>query len=177
MSPTDLDLIDHAHYHRHGPPHELFRRLRREDSVHWHAEKGGPGFWAVTRYDDVVRVSRDSGTFSSYAGGTMVADPTEEQLALVRLMMLNLDPPQHTKLRSLVNKGFTPTRVRGLKERVHELAAEIVDRVVDRRQCDFVADVAGELPSALIAELVGIPLEDGRRLYRLTERMHSAAET
>jgi len=177
VSFAGLDLLDHHRYRQHGPPHDLFRRLRREDPVHWHEEIDGPGFWAVTRYEDVVRVSRDSATFSSYLGGTMVPDPPAEQLALVRLMMLNLDPPQHTKLRALVNRGFTPTRVQGLRVRVEQLAKEIVDRVADRGHCDFVADIAGELPSALIAELVGIPLDDGRRLYQLTERMHSAADT
>jgi cytochrome P450 len=177
MNLGEIDLLDHEQYHRSGPPHELFRRLRREDPVHWHRERDGPCFWAVTRYDDVVRVSRDSATFSSYAGGTMVQDAPEELLALVRLMMLNLDPPQHTKLRALVNKGFTPTRVQRLKGRVRELARQIVDRVSERRRCDFVSEIAGELPSYLIAELVGIPLDDGRQLYRLTERMHSAAPT
>jgi cytochrome P450 len=76
-----------------------------------------------------------------------------------------------------VNRGFTPSQVARLKGRVQVLAAEIVDRVVAAGGCDFVQDVAGELPSYLIAELVGIPLEDGRELYRLTERMHQAAPT
>jgi cytochrome P450 len=91
--------------------------------------------------------------------------------------MLNMDPPQHTKLRLLVNKGFTPSAVARLQQRVGELAARIVDAVAPRGSCDFVAEVAGELPSYVIAELVGIPLDDGRRLYRLTERMHTKAET
>ena len=177
MDLSDVNLLDHERYHRHGPPHDLFRMLRRQAPIFRHTEVNGPGFWAVTRYDDVMRVSRDSATFSSSLGGTMVDDATEEQLTLLRLMMLNMDPPQHTKLRALVNKGFTPRMVQRLKERVHELGAQIVDRVEERRQCDFVTEIAGELPSYLIAELVGIPLEDGRQLYRLTERMHTAATT
>jgi cytochrome P450 len=92
-------------------------------------------------------------------------------------MMLNMDPPQHTKLRALVNKGFTPRMVAQLQERIGELARAIVDRVAPRGECDFVTDVAGELPSYVIAELMGIPLDDGRELYRLTERMHTAAPT
>src|SRR5262249_21355433 len=110
-------------------------------------------------------------------GGTMVLDPPPEQLFLVRQMMLNMDPPQHTKLRALINKGFTPRRVSQLRDGIEALARAIVDRVAPLGQCDFVTDVAGELPSYVIAELMGIPLDDGRELYRLTERMHTAAPT
>ena len=169
-----IDLLDLAHVDAGGPPYELFARLRRESPVHRHAEQGGPGFWAVTRYDDVVEVSRDSATWSSYAGGTMIADATPEQLFVVRQMMLNMDPPQHTKLRALINKGFTPRMVTHLHGRIGELARAIADRVAPRGECDFVTEVAGELPSYVIAELMGIPLDDGRELYRLTERMHTA---
>jgi cytochrome P450 len=177
MPDDAIDLLDLRHFEAGGPPYELFARLRRESPIHWHAEQGGPGFWAVTRYDDVVEVSRDSATYSSYAGGTMIADATPEQLFVVRQMMLNLDPPQHTKLRALINKGFTPRMVALLHDRIGELARAIVDRVAERGACDFVTDVAGELPSYVIAELMGIPLDDGRELYRLTERMHTADRT
>src|SRR5215470_7094877 len=170
------DLLDPANY-ADGPPHALFRRLRAEDPVSWQRAGDGSAFWAVTKYADVVQVSRDPATFSSYAGGTMIADAPPAQLAVLRMMMLNMDPPQHTKLRLLVNKGFTPSAVARLRERVGGLARNIVDAVVDRGGCDFVADIAGELPSYIIAELVGIPLEDGRALYRLTERMHTSAQT
>jgi cytochrome P450 len=176
MNLDDIDLLDPAQY-ADGPPHALFRRLRAEDPVHWHPERDGPGFWALTKYADVVQVSRDPATFSSYAGGTMIADAPPPQLAMLRLMMLNMDPPQHTKLRMLVNRGFTPSAVARLHERIGALARSILDAVVPAGGCDFVADIAGELPSCLIAELVGIPLADGRRLYRLTERMHTTAQT
>jgi cytochrome P450 len=88
-----------------------------------------------------------------------------------------MDPPQHTKLRALINKGFTPRMVSHLHGRIGELAHAIVARVAARGECDFVSDVAGELPSYVIAELMGIPLDDGRELYRLTERMHTADRT
>jgi cytochrome P450 len=176
MPDPSIDLIDLRSY-VDGPPHEQLRWLRANDPVHWHPEPAGPGFWAVTRYDDVVHVSRDTATFSSFAGGSMLADSPPEFLAGMRLMMLNMDPPQHTKLRALVNKGFTPRMVGELEGRIRGLARQIVDAVAPRGACDFVADVAGELPSYLIAELVGIPLDDGRRLYSLTERMHTVAPT
>src|SRR5262249_16278702 len=107
----------------------------------------------------------------------MIADPPEGQLFVVRQIMLNMDPPQHTKLRALINKGFTPRRVAELRDRVAALARAIVDRVAPLGECDFVTDGAGELPSYVIAELMGIPLDDGRELYHLTERMHTAAPT
>lgn len=172
----DVDLLDLAQY-ADGPPHALFRRLRRDDPVHWHAEPDGPGFWAVTRHAEVSAVSRDSATFSSWVGGTTIPDLPPDFLATVRLMMLNMDPPQHTAIRGIVNRGFTPRRIADLKARVAMLARHIVDVVAPRGTCDFVADVAGELPSYMIAELVGIPLDDGRLLYRLTERMHTATPT
>ncbi len=165
------DPLDVALY-ADGPPHALFRQLRREAPVCWQPERDGGGYWAVTRYAEVVAVSRDHATYSSWLGGTMAAEAPAEQLAMLRMMMLNMDPPQHTALRALINKGFTPRMVSQLQARIAELAAQIVDAVAPRGACDFVADVAGELPSYLIAELVGIPLDDGRRLYQLTERMH-----
>jgi len=174
MAEPTIDLLDLRHY-TDGPPHAQLRWLRRHAPVFWHAEADGPGFWAITRYDDVVRVSRDPATFSSFAGGTMIGDSPPAFLAVMQRMMLNMDPPQHTKLRALVNKGFTPRMVAGLEERIRDLARQIVDAVAARGACDFVGDVAGELPSYLIAELVGIPLDDGRRLYALTERMHTTS--
>jgi len=89
--------------------------------------------------------------------------------------MLTMDPPRHTKLRSLVSRGFTPRQVARLNDHVADMARHIVDDVMERGECDFVNDIAGALPSFVIAELLGIPLEDGRRLYELTEIMNSGA--
>lgn len=157
-----------------GQPHRQYRWLRRHDPVHWHPESDGAGFWAVTRYRDVVAVGRDPATFSSAAGGVMLPDADEEQLAGARNMMLYMDPPEHTRFRRLVSRVFTPRNVRALGPRVAALAADIVDEVCEAGECDLVADLAGEMPSAMIAELMGIPRDDGRRLYELTERMHAA---
>ena len=88
-------------------------------------------------------------------------------------MMLTMDPPRHTALRSLVSKGFTPRQVARLNTDIADMARQIVDDVVERGECDFVEDIAGALPSYVIAELLGIPLDDGRRLYELTEIMNT----
>jgi len=168
------DLLDAATF-ANGPPYEAFGTLRREAPVWWHPHRVAGGFWAITKHDDVVAVSRDSELFSSALKGYMPApeaDPID--LAQSRLMLLGMDPPAHTRLRGLVNRGFTPRRVARLEPRIRELCRQIVDAVVPRGECDFVTDIAGELPSYLIAELVGIPLGDGRKLYELTEVMHAA---
>jgi cytochrome P450 len=168
------NLLDAANF-ADGPPHEVFRTLRREAPVYWHPHVAAGGFWAVTKHEDVLAVSRDSALFSSALKGympTLEADPVGIEQS--RLMLLGMDPPQHTRLRGLVNRGFTPRRVAALEPRIRALCKQIVDAVLPRGECDFVTDIAGELPSYLIAELVGIPLEDGRKLYALTEVMHSA---
>jgi len=168
------NLLDAANFAA-GPPYEVFRTLRREAPVYWHAHSTAGGFWAITKHADVMAVSRDSALFSSARKGYMPtpeADPVGVEQS--RLMLLGMDPPAHTRLRGLVNKGFTPRRVAALEPRIRELCRQIVDAVLPRGECDLVTDVAGELPSYLIAELVGIPLDDGRKLYELTEVMHSA---
>jgi cytochrome P450 len=165
------NLADAATY-ASGPPHALFARMRAEAPVCWHPEPRGPGFWALTRHADVLAVSRDAATFSSARGGYMTQDMDPLAVAQSRLMLLGMDPPEHTRLRGLVNRGFTPRQVARLEPRIRALSASIVDAVAPRGACDFVADVSGELPSLLIAELMGIPPDDGRRLYQLTERMH-----
>ena len=97
-------------------------------------------------------------------------------LQLTRNMMLHMDPPDHTRYRTLVSKEFIPRSATALKPRIEELAKKIIDDVIERGECDLMPDIAGVLPSYVIADLMGIPLDDGRRLYALTEKMHSAHE-
>src|SRR5690349_13867900 len=156
-------------------PYDAFRELRRCAPVAWHPYGDGPGFLALTGYDEILAVSRDSATWSSQASGVFFEPAGPDDEFQLSLMMLTMDPPRHTKLRHLVSKGFTPRRVARLGDHVADMAREIVDDVAERGECDFVADVAGALPSYVIAELLGIPLTDGRRLYELTEMMNSGA--
>ena len=159
-----------------GQPHDQFAWLRENDPVHRHAEPDGPGFWAVTRHDDVRAVSRNHEVFSNEPT-IMIADPSGVMPPTDDKMMLKCDPPKPTQLRRLVSKSFTPRAARAMTPRIEDLARQIVDEVIERGECDLVADVAGELPSYVIAELLGIPLDDGRKLYQLTETIHSAPET
>jgi len=173
--PLAIDLLDAVSF-AHGQPHDQFRWLREHDPVHRHPEPDGPGFWAVTRYDDVKAVGRDPATFSSRPT-IMIPDATAALLDGDHEMMLMADPPVHTQYRKLLNARFTPRAVRSLRPRVEELAARIVDAVAERGTCDLVTDVAGEMPSFVIADLLGLALEDGRRLYSLTETLHAAPGT
>ena len=172
-----IDLLDPGSF-ANGQPHDAFRWLREHDPVHWHTEPDGPGFFAVTRYEDVRTVGRDPERFSSVPT-IMIADPVPGMNFEIdgHQMMLMMDPPKHTQYRRLISNEFTPRGARELGPRVRELAGQIVDAVIERGECDLVEDIAGELPSYVIAELLGIPLEDGRKLYRLTETIHSAPET
>jgi cytochrome P450 len=167
-----VDLADPDTYVS-GMPFEAFRKFRRRAPVAWHPYQEGPGFLALTGYDEVLAVSRDSATWSSQAAVVFFEIPRPEDQYQLALIMLTMDPPRHTKLRSLVSKGFTPRQVAKLNNHMADMARQIVDDVVERGECDFVNDIAGALPSFVIAELLGIPLEDGRKLYELTEIMNS----
>jgi len=153
-----------------GQPHEQFRWLRENDPVHWHPEPDGPGFWAVTRYDDVRAVGRDPKTYSS-APTIMIPDTSMD--VGDHTMMISTDPPRHTGLRRILARDFVPRAARLLRPRIEELATTIVDGVAARGTCDLVTDVAGLMPSYVIAELLGIPHADGVALYALTEAVHA----
>ena len=172
MAAPAIDLLSTASFAA-GHPWDQYRWLRANAPVFRHPEPQGPGFWAITRYDDVRTISRQPGLFSSFRGGTMIADADEVTLDASRQMMLNMDPPQHDRFKMLVSRGFTAKNAARLAPRVRELAREIVDDVIERGECDLIADISGRLPSGLIAELMGIPRSDGEHLYELTEIMHT----
>lgn len=160
-----------------GQPHHQFAWLRENDPVHWHEEPRGAGFWAVTRFADVWTVDRDHQAFSSEPT-IMIDDPDPKTQGAFGpyKMMLMMDPPEHTAFRKLIRSEFTREAAHTREPRIQALARQIVDAVVDRGECDFVSDVAGEMPSFVIAELMGLPLDDGRELYKLTETIHTAPE-
>jgi cholest-4-en-3-one 26-monooxygenase len=155
-----------------GVPYQWFETLRREAPVYWHPEPdGGPGFWCVTRYDDVVTVNRDNQTFSSNRGAVFMWDLPPEDLEQQRLMMLNMDPPIHTRYRRLVNKGFTPRMVDELEATIRERTGAILDKVAPRGECDFVVDVAAELSLQVIADILGVPQADRHKMFDWSNRM------
>ena len=154
-----------------GVPHAWLAHLRRHDPVHWQDEAGGPGFWAVTKYHDCVTVNRDYERFSSAARGTMPFEMPDEDIAQQGLMMLNMDPPLHTRYRRLVNKGFTPRIVRDLEQSIHDATDAIIDQVIEKGEADFVTDISAELPLQVIAELLGVPADDRHRMFEWSNRM------
>src|SRR5690606_37352565 len=131
-------------------PHAEFARLRRDRPVFWHPEEDGPGFWAITKHADIVQISKDHETWSNEVGGTFISTQAEEDLELMRLSILNMDPPRHDRFRRLVSAGFTPRKIRRLVEQIDHHATEIVDAVATKGEIDFVADVASILPLQMI---------------------------
>jgi cholest-4-en-3-one 26-monooxygenase len=160
-----------------GIPHDVFRRLRRDEPVGWNpGSAAGTGFWSLTRYDDIVRVSRDSETFSSQRRGIMMFDTFIEGTPDDARMMIDLDPPLHTRYRRLVNRGFTPRTVERLEPLMRAVVTTTIDAVIGSERCDFATDVAGALPIAVIAELLGIPEEDCPQISELSDRIQSGDE-
>ena len=172
MQLSEVDLLDPDTY-RLGRHHEMFQVVRAEDPVHWTEEPHGGGFWSITRHADLITVNRDAHVFSSAEHGISIPDIPEDG-AMVREMMLYMDPPRHTRYRLLVNKGFTPRMIGLLEAHLTAKAAAIVDNVESDGRCDFVTDIASELPLQAIAELMGVPQEDRRKLFDWSNRMIGA---
>jgi cholest-4-en-3-one 26-monooxygenase len=170
MQLSDIDLTDSRNFVP-GVPHEWFAYLRRNAPVWWHEETDGPGFWCVTKYDDCVTVNREHERFSSARRATFIWELPEEAMEQQRLLMLNMDPPLHTRYRRLVNKGFTPRMVAQLQQKIHETADSIIDTVIEKGECDFVTDIAAELPLVVIADLLGVPQEERHNMFNWSNRM------
>lgn len=170
-----MDLLSPASF-AHGQPHDQFAWLRTHDPVHWHPEPGADGFWALTRYRDVKAVGRDPSTFSSTP--TIMISDTDGTLDLGdHQMMLMADPPRHTGLRKVVASEFIPKAAKAMRPRIERLATRIIDGVTNDGACDLVTDIAGLMPSYVIADMLGIPPDDGVALYALTEAIHAAPES
>ncbi|MEU0936497.1 MULTISPECIES: cytochrome P450 [unclassified Embleya] len=160
-----------------GIPHATFARMRRTAPVYRHADPERPdGFWAVTRHADVIRVSRNPEIFSSRERLSLLVEPEEDVLATQRLMMLNMDPPEHSRLRNIVNKGFTPRTTLTLEDKVREACERIVAKAVDQGEGDFVAMCAAELPLVVIADLMGVPQVDRHRLFEWSNKLVGDAD-
>ncbi|HTH07129.1 MAG TPA: cytochrome P450, partial [Ilumatobacteraceae bacterium] len=175
LAVDDIKLGDIEQWMR--PDREgIFAKLRAERPVSFHAEPEvppemdfpqGPGFWAVTRFDDVMQVSRDPETFHSAPSINIGDIPAE--IAEWLGSMINMDAPKHTKLRLIVNRGFTPRQVAKIEENVRDQAREIVDRMIDLGgECDFVSEIAAALPLQIICDMLGIPRSENKRIFELT---------
>ncbi|MGQ4601264.1 cytochrome P450 [Nocardia sp. R6R-6] len=175
--PTAGVDLGHPDTYADGVPYETFAQLRCEAPVAWVDEpayegfNGGPGFWAVTRHADIVEVSRNPEIYSSHVGATFLRDQRPRDLAALQQMMLNLDPPDHSKLRKIVSRVFTPKMVNGTFESVARYAHEIVAALEPNSEIDLVAKVSSEMPLMVLADLLGAPASDRHLLYSWTNRM------
>ena len=163
---AEIDLL--AETWAREVPHDQFDVLRREDPVHWHPEPDGPGFWAVTKHADVRAVSHDWETYSSELGATFIPTQDEEILAQLRLSILNMDPPLHNRARRLVSKAFTPRMIAKLVDEIDRRAEAVIDGVIDRGECDFVEDIAAQVPVQMICEMIGLEPEQWPRMFEIS---------
>lgn len=177
MSLPGIDLLELERYQR-LEHHEMFKRLRAESPIYWHDHPQGRGFWNLVKYDDVVNVGRQAAKFSSEIGGISILDPEEQTggagMDSRGVMMLYTDPPKHTRYRLLVQKGFTPRMVTLLEQHLQAKAVAIVDNIIERGECDFVEDLASELPLQAIAEIMGVPQEDRKLLFHWSNALIGA---
>jgi len=160
---VDLDDLD---LYVPSVPHHVFDWLRENAPVSFNPQPYGTGFWNLVKHADIVHASRHHEVFSS-AHGTNIEDPQGG----ADLMMVNMDPPQHTRLRQLVSHGFHPKMIAKLEPHIRDIARRIVDSVATRGECDFVVDVAAELPLAVISEMIGVPPEDHRKIFDWSNTM------
>jgi cytochrome P450 len=169
MNLADINLLDLSRF-ADGPPYEAFATLRREAPVFWHPEPQGSGFWAVTRHRDVMAVLRDPATFSNMRSNLLVdfppGDPRGSPDAIV-----NMDPPKHGRYRGLVNKAFSPRVLQQFEPAVRALITEMIDAAVARGECDFVEELAGNLPLHVLIKLVGVPPEDRDKMLHWSLRI------
>ena len=177
--PEGFDFTDPDLY-VHRVPADEFAELRRTAPVWWNPQPRGAsgfddeGYWVITKHADVLEASRDSEVYSSQEKTAIIRHGellTEESLAMQRLIMLNLDPPLHTKVRQIVSRGFTPRAIGRLREALTARAEQIVRAALTEGTGDFVTDVAAELPLQAIAELLGIPQRDRGKIFAWSNQM------
>jgi cytochrome P450 len=176
----DTEVVYDPATYVEGVPFAALARLREHSPVVWAEEvpvlgwPGGPGFWLVLRHADVQHVLTQPGLFSSWLGATQIRDPTTpEALGYVRQMMLNMDPPGHSRLRRLLARSFTPRAVARLEQRIRGYARALCDRVLagDGGECDFAKDLAADMPLLTLADVLGLPEQDRYLLFDWSNRV------
>ena len=169
VSLDEIDLSDHDAFVERVP-HEWFATLRREAPVFFNPEPDGPGFYAITRYEDIRAVHRDWETFSSEKGGTSLEDLDEEAIE-ARKSMIDMDPPRHDELRGLIARRFTKRAVRVWEDDIRKITNEVLDAALPKGEFDFVREVSSEIPMLVFAQILGVPKEDRRHIIELGDRL------
>ncbi|MEY2452001.1 MAG: cholest-4-en-3-one 26-monooxygenase [Acidimicrobiaceae bacterium] len=176
MDANDIDLLDRDRFTQ-DIPHDWFTWLRNNAPVFKHDEPDGPGFWVISKHADVITCNRDAATFSSSAAAGGVVGLEQREISEMEAaqaegnLMLFMDPPDHTRYRKLVNRGFTPRMIGELEPRIRQLTNDILDGALTQDPCDFVVEIAAELPLEVIAELIGVPREERHKIFEWSNRM------
>jgi cholest-4-en-3-one 26-monooxygenase len=168
----EIDVFSHEVWVK-GVPHDQLTLMRHEAPVFLHrgTEIDMPDhFWVLTRHADVQAANRDWETYSSALAGSLLNDPPADVSRSFRTI-IDTDPPTHSRLRKLVNRGFLPRVIASYEEHLRDVTAEIFDRALPRGRFDFVVDVAAELPLVAITELLGIPYEDRYKVFEWANRL------
>lgn len=158
-----------------GDPHELWRAMRAADQVHWEPPGEWPGFWALTRYDDVLAVLADREAFSS-ANGILLRPLCDGPDPGGGRTLALTDRPRHARLRALVNRWFSPRGVAALQQEMRAVAGAAIDAALAEGGCEFVFDVAAQLPLHVICRLLGVPDEDWDDVFALSTQAFAAAD-
>ena len=155
-----------------GVPREIFKYLRNEEPLYWHDDpETNTGFWAVTKQKDLDFISKNPLLFSSAQKSSLPWESDPERVILMSQQLINMDPPQHLKYRRLVRNAFTPKKVDSYESRFRQVASDIVSQAMEGGECEFVEDIAAELPLIAICELMGVPIDRRQHLFELTNTM------
>lgn len=175
FDPTDPEI------YAQRVPHDEFLALRETAPVFWveqteeaRAGFGDTGYWAVSKHADVAAVSKNNKDFSTHENGAIIRfapDMTRDQVEAQRVMLINIDPPDHTKVRGIISRGFTPRAIGALHENLATRSESIIKAAVERGSGNFVEDIAAELPLQAIADLLGVPQEDRKKLFDWSNQM------
>lgn len=170
MTQERIDIYEPEQY-AIAVPHDKYKLLRETQPVSFQDETNGPGYWAIMKHADVLFASKKPKVFSSFQGGINIPDQVEEDLDIARMILINMDPPQHAKYRKLVSTGFTPKMTQRLDGAIRAAVKTILDRVSSQPEVDFVATIASQLPLFLIADLIGWPESDRPLMFDWSDRV------
>ncbi len=165
-----VDLMDEVLF-ADGPPHELFARMRAEAPVLHSTTPEGGDFWSVTKAADISAISKKPDLFSSERKGVFVREGMPMPLDVLNQVILGMDPPRHVKYRAIVQMAFTPRIVAKQEEQIRGRISHLIDEVCERGECDLVSALSVELPLQVIAEMLGVPQEDRKKLFDWTHQI------
>jgi cholest-4-en-3-one 26-monooxygenase len=186
--PTGFDFTD-PDTNLAGIPYDEFAALRRTQPVFWveqpanaragMSDASGSGYWAVTRHADVLAVSKNNKVFSSRENGVIIRNPetaTRESIEMTQVVIINQDAPEHTQLRSIISRGFTPRAIGALEQGLEEAARRIVRDAVATGGGNFVDQIASQFPLEVIGDMLGVPPEDRQKIFDWTNQMTGAED-